>query len=322
MPEVFEVRHVMDVDQAAADRVAMRTGARSTTESGALLSDRGVDVVAICSPPALHAQHVIDACGASKAVVLCEKPLATSVAEAEAIAAAAIEAGTLLVVGTMHLYDPAWLAAVDALEQVGPEIRLLRSSIMLPPSDQYEGWATEYRQAPGRAAPPTETAAQKAGVLTQRLLGVAIHDIPLIRRFLPDWRTAEVTAASLSGGKNYAVTLRSGERLASLVGSERLFWRPEWELEAFGDEVRVQIEFTPSFVHAGSAVVKLQRRTERRTWGPFDSNGYEQEWRHVGNCFADPRGHATDFAALLADLSFAISVAEQSSSLLQNGAAA
>jgi predicted dehydrogenase len=311
----------MDVDQAAADRVAMRTGARSTTEAGALLSDPAVDVVAVCSPPTLHARHVIDACRSSKAVVLCEKPLATAVEEADAMVAAANEAGTVLLVGTMHLYDPGWLAAVHALEEVGPEIRLIRSSIMLPPSDQYEAWATEYHQPPRRLVPSTETAAQRAGVLTQRLLGVTIHDVPLMRRFLPEWRNARVTAAGLSGGKSCVVTLRCGDRVVSLVCSERLFWRPEWELEAFGEAVRVQIDFTPSFVQAGSAVIRLQRRGETRMWGPFDSNGYEQEWRHVADCFADPNNHATDFAALLADLSFAISVAEQSSSLLQNGAA-
>jgi predicted dehydrogenase len=322
MPDLFDLRHVMDVDRAAADRIAIRADARSTTDAGVLLGDSAVDVVAVCSPPALHARHVVDACRASKAVVLCEKPLATSVAEAEAIAAAAAEAGTVLVVGTMHLYDPGWLAAIDALERVGPEIRLIRSSIMLPPSDRYEAWATEYRQPPLRVVPPSKTAVQRAGVLTQRLLGVAIHDIPLMRHFLPDWRTAEVTAATLSGGKNYTVTLRASDRVASLVGSERLFWRPEWELEAFGAAVRLRIEFTPSFVHAGSAVVRLDRKAETRMWGPFGSNGYEQEWRHVADCFADPKGNATDFAALIADLSFAISVAEQSSSLLQNGVSA
>jgi predicted dehydrogenase len=322
MPELFDVRHVMDVDRAAADRIAARTGARSTADAEALVSDDTVDVVAVCSPPALHAQHVIESCRASKAVVLCEKPLATSVAEAEAIVAAAAEAGTVLVVGTMHLYDPGWLAAIDALEQVGPDIQMIRSSIMLPPSDRYEGWATEYREPPRRVAPPGETAAQRARVLTQRLLGVAIHDIPLLRRFLPDWRTTEVTAAALSGGKNYAVCLRAGDRVATLVGSERLFWRPEWELEAFGAAVRLRIEFTPSFVHAGSAVVRLDRQAETRMWGPFGSNGYEQEWRHVADCFADPKRHATDFAALTADLFFALSVAEQSSFLLQNGAPA
>jgi predicted dehydrogenase len=320
MPELFEVRHVMDVDQAAADRVAARTGARSTSDTEALLSDRAVDVVAVCSPPALHARHVIDACLASKPVVLCEKPLATSVAEADAIVAAATKAGAVLVVGTMHLYDPGWLAAADVLDDIGPEIRLLRSSIMLPPSDRYEAWATEYRQPPRRQVPRTETAEQRASVLTQRLLGVAIHDMPLMRRFLPQWRTVEVTAAALSGGRNYAVTLRSGDCVASLVGSERVFWRPEWEFEAFGEAVRVLIEFTPSFVHAGSAVIRLQRQGETRAWGPFGSNGYEQEWRHVADCFADPDSHPTDFTALLGDLSFAISVAEQSSSLLQNGA--
>jgi predicted dehydrogenase len=318
MPDLFDVRHVMDVDSPAAERIAVRYGARSTTHAEALLSDDAVDVVAVCSPATLHARHVIDACRASKTVVFCEKPLATSVAQAQAIAAAAAEAGTVLVVGTMHLYDPAWLAAAEALEGIGPEIRLLRSSIMLPPSDQYEAWATEYIQPPHRVVPPTETAAQRGDVLTQRLLGVAIHDLPLVRRFLPDWRNAEVTAATLSGGRNYAVTLRAGDRVAALVGSERAFWRPEWELEAFGVAVRLRIEFTPSFVHAGSAVVRLDRPTGTLTWGPFGSNGDEQEWRHVAACFADPRTHATNFAELIADHTFATSVAEQSSALLQN----
>ncbi len=52
-----------------------------------LVADPGVQMVVICAPSALHAGMVVDALAAGKAV-LCEKPIAVSLAEVDAIAAA------------------------------------------------------------------------------------------------------------------------------------------------------------------------------------------------------------------------------------------
>lgn len=70
-----------------------------------LLADPEVDVVVIASPPGLHAAQAIDAARAGKHL-FCEKPLATSVADAEAVVAAVRAAGVQAVIGYVMRYTP------------------------------------------------------------------------------------------------------------------------------------------------------------------------------------------------------------------------
>lgn len=66
----------------------------------ALLGDTDLDAVYIALPPSMHAEWTIKAAEAGKHV-LCEKPLATSVAEAEQMAAVCRDQGVQLMDGVM-----------------------------------------------------------------------------------------------------------------------------------------------------------------------------------------------------------------------------
>jgi glucose-fructose oxidoreductase len=68
-------------------------------------ANKDIDVVYVVTPPGIHAQNVIDAFGAGKHVI-CEKPMATSVAECEAMIAAGKKAGKHLAIGYRLHYDP------------------------------------------------------------------------------------------------------------------------------------------------------------------------------------------------------------------------
>ncbi|MCX6018096.1 MAG: Gfo/Idh/MocA family oxidoreductase [Chloroflexi bacterium] len=100
-----------------------------------------VDVVDICTPTP---QHLEQACAASAAGkhVICEKPLARTVADAEAIAAACEAAGVRLLVAQVLRYFPDYAHAHDevargALGDVR-ELRLLRAGHL--PSKAHENW--------------------------------------------------------------------------------------------------------------------------------------------------------------------------------------
>lgn len=87
---------VVSRDQGRADEFAARHGAaRGTTSYDELLADPDVDVVYIGTPNALHAEQAIAAARAGKHV-FCDKPLATSVEEAERVLEACREAGAKL----------------------------------------------------------------------------------------------------------------------------------------------------------------------------------------------------------------------------------
>lgn len=64
-----------------------------------------IDIVYVVTPPGIHAQNVIAAFGAGKHVI-CEKPMATSVAECDAMIAAGKKAGKRLAIGYRLHFDP------------------------------------------------------------------------------------------------------------------------------------------------------------------------------------------------------------------------
>jgi predicted dehydrogenase len=83
----------MDADRARAAAVEFGTASYSHIEE--LLTDSAVDIVAINTPPYSHAALSMAALQAGKHV-FCEKPLATSLAEAEAVLRLAGETGVTL----------------------------------------------------------------------------------------------------------------------------------------------------------------------------------------------------------------------------------
>ena len=89
---------------------------RATTDLDELLADPRLDAVVICSPSDLHAEQTARALTAGKHV-LCEIPLATSLAEADRLLALATAADRRLMVCHTMRYHPALLAARAMVER-------------------------------------------------------------------------------------------------------------------------------------------------------------------------------------------------------------
>lgn len=134
-----ELAQVYDQDGRAAAEVADRLGARAAASAEALLSDADVDAVAICTPTPLHAEHVIAAAQAGKAI-LCEKPVSLDIAEVDRALAAVADAGVPFQVGFNQRFDPghAAVAAAVADGRVGaPRIIRITSRDPAPPPVEY-----------------------------------------------------------------------------------------------------------------------------------------------------------------------------------------
>ena len=90
---------VADISESIRARTAEATGARAYASDTELLDDANVEAVVICVPHKFHAGIALRALAKGKHVLV-EKPMAVSVAECDAMVAAAKAAGKLL--GVSH----------------------------------------------------------------------------------------------------------------------------------------------------------------------------------------------------------------------------
>jgi predicted dehydrogenase len=98
---------VADIDAKAVEKWAGEFGfARWTTHWQEIIQDPRVDVVDITTPNHLHAEMAIAAAQAGKHIY-CEKPLATTSADAARIVAAVEKSGVISIVGFNYLKNPA-----------------------------------------------------------------------------------------------------------------------------------------------------------------------------------------------------------------------
>ncbi|MFI0776865.1 Gfo/Idh/MocA family protein [Streptomyces sp. NPDC021212] len=99
------VTGVLASTPARSAQVAAEWSVPAYPSLDAVLDDDSVDVVHICSPNATHASYALRALAAGKHVV-CEKPLAVSVADAERMAETARDSGLVAAVPFVYRYHP------------------------------------------------------------------------------------------------------------------------------------------------------------------------------------------------------------------------
>ncbi len=113
---VAELAGVCDVNESRARLVMATTGARMYyTKYESLLADDSIDAVCIATPDHLHLEIASAAARAGKHLLV-EKPLATTVEEAEIIADLARQAKVKLMVNFHHRWHPAIWGARETIE--------------------------------------------------------------------------------------------------------------------------------------------------------------------------------------------------------------
>ena len=101
---------VTDADRAARGSVAAKLDASSCESVDAPLGRDDIRAVVIASPARFHAEHAAAAARAGKDVFV-EKPIATTLADADRVIAAARHAGVRLQVGFQRRFDPPYVEA-------------------------------------------------------------------------------------------------------------------------------------------------------------------------------------------------------------------
>jgi myo-inositol 2-dehydrogenase / D-chiro-inositol 1-dehydrogenase len=309
---------VADIDEVTAAAVADRCpGARSCTVDE-LLQDPAVDVVAICSPPTVHADQAVAAIEAGKRGILCEKPFATTVEDAQRIVDAASAHSVPVIVGAMHAYDPAWVQVGAEWGDLAETATLIRSTIYLPSNDEFTALATDPPPPSAKNPVPEQggPAPTPAQLVRGGILGLATHTVPHLRRFFHD--VPEIISARYVAPWGYHLVFtadgRTGILLALLPGE----WGPQWQFEAHSPSQSLHLTYPPSYVLAGSATATLtDTRGASRSWHST-VNGYQAEWLHLADVVEGRTTLAHPVAEAAADLTFALALADGAQKILED----
>ena len=109
------VRWAVDVDARRAGAVArLQPGTRISADYREALADPDLVAVDICLPHHLHAPIAIEAATAGKHI-LCEKPIAATLAEADSMIEAAAKAGVVLMVAENEIFSPLYRRVRDLI---------------------------------------------------------------------------------------------------------------------------------------------------------------------------------------------------------------
>jgi phthalate 4,5-cis-dihydrodiol dehydrogenase len=140
-----------DPREEAGARFVDEFGGRMHASVEALVRDRDVEAVYVATPHQHHVAHVGLAAAAGKHV-LCEKPLALSIDDAQAMVDACARAGVRLIVGHSHAFD-APVALARRIVDEGGVGRVRMITAMTSPTS-CTGCAGPRSSTRGRAAAP------------------------------------------------------------------------------------------------------------------------------------------------------------------------
>jgi UDP-N-acetyl-2-amino-2-deoxyglucuronate dehydrogenase len=176
LPE-FEVVAAADVDLSRAQQAATDFDIPQAFDNYQKMLLGDLDAVSICLPHHLHCEASVAASAAGKHV-LCEKPMATTLADADAMIAAAEAAGKTLMIGQVLRFRPANRQAREIILSggIGEVKQVIRRRY---------GFSKDYPRAPWSADP------QKAGGWA--LYGFGSHEADAIL-FLTDSEATTVYA--------------------------------------------------------------------------------------------------------------------------------
>ncbi len=146
--ERVRVKTVCSRSAARALKVADGLGAEFTTDVDAVLADPEIDLVDICLPTPLHRETAVRALDGGKHVLL-EKPIALTLADAEAIGEAATRSGRLLMVAMVLRFFPDYVEIERrvASGELGRPLAL--SAYRLSPPADWNDWMRDPEQSGG-----------------------------------------------------------------------------------------------------------------------------------------------------------------------------
>ena len=278
-----------------------------------------IDAVIVC-PSGSHAAPSIAAAEAGKHVLV-EKPMCTTVREAEAMVAAADRAGVILMVAYMKRHEPAYQFAQARVREMH-DVRFIKVNHLHPDNSLH---LQEFKVHRFDDLPPgarNELRAQSRGLIFEALgrevppaiqgafstvLGSMIHDIGNLHGcFGPPERV--VSTEIWADGRALSTTLQYPNDVRAVVSWVDL---PELQdfvetLEACGSRERVSVSFPTGFSRGLPTTVTLKGMDEDGTpWTKgyaWHDNPFKLELRHFRDCILNGTEPITSGCDAVADI--------------------
>lgn len=286
---------VADVREDAAAALAADAGCVATSQWEHVVARDDVEAVVVCTPPHLHAQISIAAMRSGKHV-LCEKPLARTVDEAEEMVRVAQETGVRLKCGFNLRHHPGVQQARQWLERgcIG-EIMFIRCRYGIGGRPGYDQeWRAQAQISGGG-----------------QLMDQGIHVLDLCRWFLGDFEEVTGMVATLFWDvapleDNAFTLLRTSRGQIASVHVSWTQWKPLFSFEMFGRDGHIQVEGLGGAYGTEQAILARRDLT-----GPFreeiveyrgEDRSWDEEWREFTGAIAEtrePLGSGADGAAAL-----------------------
>lgn len=141
LSERAQVVAVADIRKEKAEALAERLGADKVFDNADKLLQEDLDMVDICLPTFLHEEYVVKAARSGKHV-LCEKPMALSVASADKMIEAAQAAGVKFMVAQCIRFWPEYVAVREKLNtgELGKIIAVTAARVGSAPRTSWNDW--------------------------------------------------------------------------------------------------------------------------------------------------------------------------------------
>lgn len=253
---------VADPVPGKADRIADQYGAKVVPDLEGIL-DLGVDVVDVCTPPTVHAAATVTALEAGRHVI-CEKPVARTMAEARRVVAAADAAPGMLTIGHVSRFEPDHKTARDLVVagEIGAVRMLRHSTTSSLPGWTEAGWLTD--------------PATSGGVLVDQ----GVHSFDYARWVIgsPAVRVHAMTADSGAGPSTYALATVRYDNGA--IAHVECGWAhpPARGFKLTTEIVGTQGRITWSYDHLMSGVL-YPRESDPEWWDAMGDRGFALELR-------------------------------------------
>lgn len=232
LPERYKVRTLCDLDRPRAASVVQDKDIRIETDAAAVLSNSDVDLIDICLPPHLHFEMALQALKENKHVV-CEKPLVSSLKEADALIEAASRSQGTLTPVFQYRYGPA-MTQLNALVEAGLTGRAYAASL-----ETHWNRDRNYYAVPWRGT----WAGEQGGAV----LGHAIHNHDLLMHILgPVARLSAMTTTRVNDIEVEDCAAISFQMESGAVASSSI------TLGATTDKTRLRICFEGLTAESGS----------------------------------------------------------------------